>query len=45
MMRVQECGESECHPVMGWTGVELFQQHHSTRKRADSRMVFQHEIT
>lgn len=22
VMRVEECGKSECHPVMGWIGIE-----------------------
>jgi hypothetical protein len=42
-MRVEESGESEGHPVMGWIGVELRGQHHSTRKRADFRWVSHHK--
>ena len=33
-VRVEDAGGSECHPVMGWIGVEP-RQHHLTRKRAD----------
>jgi hypothetical protein len=33
-MRVKDAGGSECHPVVGWIGVEDG-QHYPTRKRAD----------
>lgn len=40
---VKESGKSECRPVMGWIGIER-KRHHPARKRADFRMVFDHEI-
>lgn len=43
-VRVEEVGKSECHPVMGWIGIER-KQHHSTGNRADFQLVFHHEKT
>jgi len=40
---VKESGKSECRPVMGWIGIER-KRYHPTRKWADFRMVFDHEI-
>lgn len=44
-MRAEECGESECWPVMGQIEVESLRQHDLTRKWADFHMVFLYEIT
>ena len=43
-LRVEDGGESEGQPVMGWIGVEPpVGQHHPTRKRADFHRVARHE--
>ena len=39
-LRVEDGGESEGQPVMGWIGVEPpVEQHHPTRKRANFHRV------
>ena len=51
-LRVRDGGGSEGRPVIGWIGVEPGGDavraaegvHHSTRKRADFRLVAHHEI-
>jgi hypothetical protein len=38
----EECGESECRPVMGRIRIER-EQHHPLRKQADFHMVFHYK--
>jgi hypothetical protein len=42
-VRVEECGKSECHPVIGWIGVEPRGDITPLDKRADFHRVSLYE--